>query len=493
MSAAGDRVPSRGDIFEGINPLVYNPAGVIFLFIIQATIVIELTRFLYWPLNMIRAPRVITEVITGIILGPSVLGRIPGFTAALFPAEGMTPLRIAANIGLILYLFLEGIEFNPNPNLLRNWRAAVGIATLDLAIPFGCGVALAYGLYHEFGGDPELAPITFPVFALFIGYTITITAFPVLCRIRNTKFGIIVLTSGIKNEIMGWILLALCVTLANSDDGATAVYILLVAAGYGLFLAYAVRLCFMWVLRKTHNDDAPTEAVIALTILIAFASAFFTGIIGVHSIFGAFMVGLMCPRKGVFDLTLARKVKDLGFPFVRLLFALSGINTHLFLLDSSVVWGYIITVIITALFAKLFGVLFGTIIGAKLNGLAWRESYTIETLIYNQGPMEIIVLNIGLEVKILSTRTFTILIIMALVTTPLMEPLVSWLYTPSYPRKPELWGQGKIDWDRNPLDQSQVQEEDEKKAVSEDLGSDSPSHDPALDWVLRVCSEDLID
>lgn len=406
----------------------------------------------------------------------------------------MAPFRLAANIGLILYLFLEGIEFNPNPNLLRNWRAAVGIATLDMAIPFGCGVALAYGLYHEFGDDPELAPITFPVFALFIGYTITITAFPVLCRIRNAKFGIIVLTSGIKNDIMGWILLALCVTLVNSDDGATAVYILLVAAGYGLFLAYAVRPCFMWVLRKTQNEDAPTETVIALTILIAFASAFFTSIIGIHSIFGAFMVGLMCPRKGVFAFTLARKIEDLSLPlFVRLFFALSGINTNLSLLDSSVVWGYVIAVIITALFAKLFGTLFGTTIGAKLNGLAWRESYTIEALIYNQGPMEIIVLNIGLQAKILSARTFTILIIMALVTTSLMGLFVSWL-TPRPIRVSQSSGdRARLIGIETLFDQSQVQEENEKKAISEDFGSDSPPHDPALDWVLRLCSEDLID
>ncbi|KAH7124440.1 hypothetical protein EDB81DRAFT_890525 [Dactylonectria macrodidyma] len=145
MSAAGDRAPSQGGIFEGINPLVYNPAGLIILFIIQATIVIELTRFLYRPLDMIRAPRgVITE---GIILSPSVLGRIPGFTAALFPAEGMTPFCITTNISLILYLFLEGIEFIPNPNLFYNWRTAVSITTLDLAIPFSYSIALAYSLY----------------------------------------------------------------------------------------------------------------------------------------------------------------------------------------------------------------------------------------------------------------------------------------------------------------------------------------------------------
>ncbi|KAI8668076.1 Na-H-Exchanger domain-containing protein [Fusarium keratoplasticum] len=462
--ATGDRAPKQGGIFEGLNPTVFNPADPVILFIIQATIVIALTRLLYWPLSKIKEPRVIAEVITGILLGPSVFGRVPGFTDAIFPKEGMAPFRLAANIGLILYLFLVGMEINLT-YLLRNWRTAVGVATLDMAIPFGCGVALAYGLYHEFGDDPELAPISFGVFALFIGVAIAITAFPVLCRILtalkllNTNVGVIVLTSGIINDVVGWVLLALCVTLVNSGAGVTAVYILLVTVGYSLFLAYAVRPCFMWVLRKTHSlENGPTEAVVALTILMVFASAFFTSVIGVHSIFGAFMVGLMCPHEGGFAIKLTEKIEDLiSTLFVPLFFALSGINTNLSLLDSGITWGYVVAVTVTAFFTKLFG---GTM-GARLNGLVWRESVTIGTLMSCKGLVELIVLNIGLQAKILSTRTFTIFVVMALVTTFLTTPLVSWLYPPSYQRKLELWKQGKIDWDGNPLNPPDADESDE--------------------------------
>ncbi|KAH6892430.1 Sodium/hydrogen exchanger family-domain-containing protein [Thelonectria olida] len=454
-SATAARAPSQGGIFEGLNPTVYNPSDPITLFIIQATIVISLTRLLYWPLGKIREPRVIAEVITGIILGPSVLGRVPGFTDAIFPKNGMAPFRLAANIGLILYLFLVGMEINLM-YLLRNWRIAVGVATLDMAIPFGCGVALAYGLYNEFGDDPELAPISFAVFALFIGIAIAITAFPVLCRILtalkllNTNVGVIVLTSGIINDVVGWVLLALCVTLVNSGAGLTTVWILLVSVGYALFLAFAVRPCFMWVLRKTRSlENGPSEAVVALTILMVFASAFFTSIIGVHSIFGAFMVGLMCPHEGGFAIKLTEKIEDLiSTLFVPLFFALSGINTNLSLLDSGVIWGYVIAVIVTAFFSKLFG---GTL-GARLNGLVWRESVTIGTLMSCKGLVELIVLNIGLQAKILSTRTFTIFVVMALVTTFLTAPLTSWLYPPWYQRKLELWKQGKIDWEGNSLE-----------------------------------------
>ncbi|KAK3366421.1 Cation/H+ exchanger, partial [Podospora didyma] len=130
----------------------------------------------------IREPRVIAEVITGIILGPSVMGQIPGFTAAIFPPAGMAPFRLAANLGLVLFLFRVGLEINLT-YLLRNWRITISVASLDLAIPFGLGVAVAYGLYNEFAGEPGTAPISFGLLALFIGVAMAITAFPVLCRI----------------------------------------------------------------------------------------------------------------------------------------------------------------------------------------------------------------------------------------------------------------------------------------------------------------------
>ncbi|GJC98793.1 sodium/hydrogen exchanger family protein [Colletotrichum higginsianum] len=460
----GNRAPSQGGIFEGLDPSVYNPSDPIILFIIQATIVIALTRLLYWPLSKINEPKVIAEVIAGILLGPSVFGRIPGFTDAIFPANSMAPFRLVANIGLVLFLFLVGLEINLS-FLVGNWRTAVSVATLDMAIPFGCGVGLAYGLYHEYSDDPGIAPISFGVFALFIGVAIAITAFPVLCRILtslkllNTTVGVIVLTSGITNDVVGWVLLALCVTLVNSGAGVTAVWILLVSVGFALFLAYAVRPCFMWVLRRTRSlENGPTQGVVALTLVMVLASAFFTSIIGVHSIFGAFMVGLMCPHEGGFAIKLTEKIEDLiATLFVPLFFALSGINTNLGLLDSGKTWGYVIAIILVAFFSKVVG---GTA-GARMNGLVWRESFTIGTLMSCKGLVELIVLNIGLQAKILSTRTFTMFVVMALVTTFATTPLVMWLYPPSYQQKLELWKRGKINWDGTPIVRHGADGEDE--------------------------------
>ncbi|VBB80641.1 Putative K+/H+ antiporter [Podospora comata] len=459
------RAPAQAGVFEGLNPSIYNPADPLVLFIIQATIVIALTRALYWPLSKIREPRVIAEVIAGILLGPSVMGRIPGFTDAIFPPASMAPFRLVANIGLVLFLFLVGLEINLS-YLLSNWRIAFSVAALDMTIPFGLGVAVAYGLYHEFAGEPGTAPISFGIFALFIGVAMAITAFPVLCRILtslkllNTTVGVIVLTSGIANDVVGWVLLALCVTLVNAGAGITALYVFLVSVGYSLFLTYAVRPAFIWVLRKTKSlENGPTEGVVALTLFMVLASSFFTSIIGVHSIFGAFMVGLMCPHEGGFAIKLTEKIEDLTSTlFVPLFFALSGINTNIGLLNTGTVWGYVIAIIFVAFFSKLAG---GTL-GARLNGLVWRESFTIGTLMSCKGLVELIVLNIGLQAKILSTKTFTMFVIMALVTTFSTAPLVSWLYPPWYQQKLDLWKKGKIDWDGNPIIPADGQDSEEK-------------------------------
>ncbi|GKT51825.1 K(+)/H(+) antiporter 1 [Colletotrichum spaethianum] len=479
----GSRAPSQGGIFEGLNPSVYNPADPIVMFIIQAVIVIALGRILNWSLSLIRQPRVIAEVVTGILLGPSVFGRIPGFTAVIFPKESMAPFRLVAQIGLVLFLFLVGLEIDLS-YLLRNWRIAICVATLDVAIPFGVGVALAYGLYNEFSDDPGVTPISFGLFALFIGIAFAITAFSVLCRILtslkllNTAVGVIVLTSGVTNDVVGWILLALCVTLVNSGAGVTTMWILLVSIGYSLLVAFVFRPIFMWVLRRTKSlEHGPSQGIVCLTLIMVLASASFTKIIGVHAIFGAFMIGLMCPHDGGFAVKLTEKIEDLvSTLFVPLFFAWSGINTSLDLLDTGKVWVYVVAVIFLAFFSKLLG---GTV-GARMNGMVWRESLTIGTLMSCKGHVELIVLNIGLQAKIISTRMFTIFVVMALVTTFITTPLVMWLYPPSYQQKLELWRRGKINWDGTP---TQKDGADSKK--------DDDQREPAIKLLVYLRTDGL--
>lgn len=268
-------------------------------------------------------------------------------------------------------------------------------------------------------------------------------------ELLSTPVGIIVLAAGVGNDVVGWILLALCVALVNASSGITALYVLLVVVGWILFLVFAVRPVFLWVLRRTGSlENGPTQGVVALTLLIALTSAFFTGIIGVHPIFGAFLAGLICPHEGGFAIKLTEKIEDLVTTlFLPLYFALSGLSTNLGLLDDGITWGYVIGVICVAFFGKFTG---GTL-AARANGLLWRESAAIGSLMSCKGLVELIVLNIGLQAKILSTRTFTIFVVMALLTTFATTPLTAFLYPPWYQKKVEAWKRGEIDWDGNPI------------------------------------------
>ncbi|PSK34089.1 hypothetical protein B9Z65_8415 [Elsinoe australis] len=445
-----NRAPSQGGVIEGLNPSHYNPKDPIIIFIIQASIILILCRLLQWPLSKLRQPKVIAEVIGGIVLGPSIMGRIPGFTKAIFPTEAMPNLALVANIGLVLFLFLVGLEVDLR-FLFSNWKVALSVSALGMILPFGLGVGIAYGLYNQFNDEPNIAPISFGIFALFIGIAMAITAFPVLCRILteldllHTPVGVITLAAGVGNDVVGWILLALCVALVNAGTGLSALYILLATVGFILFVVYAIRPAFMWVLRRTRAlEDGPSQGVIALTLLIALGCAFFTGIIGVHAIFGAFIAGLICPHEGGFAIKVTEKVEDLvSAVFLPLYFTLSGLNTNLGLLDNGITWGYVIGVIAVAFVAKVAG---GTL-AARANGLLWRESGTIGVLMSCKGLVELIVLNIGLQARILSTRTFTIFVVMALVTTFATTPLTSFLYPPWYQKKVAAWKRGEIDWD----------------------------------------------
>ncbi|KAK3316310.1 Sodium/hydrogen exchanger family-domain-containing protein [Apodospora peruviana] len=381
--------------------------------------------------------------------------RIPGFQAAIFPPESMPVFNNVANLGLIIFLFLVALEVDIRL-FTHNWRAAASVGLAGMILPFGLGFAIAWGLYNEFHNDGSTVPISFGVYGLFIGTALAITAFPVLCRILTelkllrSDVGVTVLAAGVGNDVTGWILLALCVALVNNSSGLAALWALLSCIGWILLLTFCVRPPFMWILRRTGSlQNGPTQGMVALTLLMVLASAFFTGIIGIHPIFGAFLVGLICPHDGGFAIKLTEKIEDLiSVLFLPLYFALSGLSTNLGLLNDGKTWAYVIGVIACAFAGKIIG---GTL-AARANKLLWRESLTIGCLMSCKGLVELIVLNIGLQAKILSQRTFTIFVVMALVTTVTTTPLTKALYPPWYQKKVEKWRRGEINWDGSPTE-----------------------------------------
>ena len=255
-----------------------------------------MTQFLSLILSRIRQPRVIAEVIAGVILGPTVMGRIPGFTQAIFPDAGMPALRLTSTIGLVFFLFLVGLEIDTRV-VKRNMVASASVSIAGLIVPLGLGTALGVGVYREFV-NPS---VNFGIFLLFTAVAVGITAFPVLCRILSsldlldTEVGLVTLAAGIGNDVIGWVLLALTVALVNASSSLTALWVLLASVGYTIFFLFLVRWGYRWLAVRTGSLErgTPSSLMMTITLFIVLISAFYTDIIGVHPIFG--IVSLFSP------------------------------------------------------------------------------------------------------------------------------------------------------------------------------------------------------
>lgn len=237
-----------------------------------------------------RQPRVVAEILGGIILGPTIMGRIPGFSNAIFPAESLPILNVCATIGIAFFLFFAGLEVDVRL-MNKHMRAAVAVSVAGLVFPFAFGFVLALALYREFI-DPS---INFGHFGLFTAIAVGITAFPILCRMLvelklfDTKLGVVVIAAGVGNDIVGWTLLALAVALVNARNGITVLYMVLACIGYALAFLYPVRWAFRWIAHKTGSLESgtPSPLMITATLGLVLASSFFTDIIGLHAIFGS--------------------------------------------------------------------------------------------------------------------------------------------------------------------------------------------------------------
>ncbi|KAK7047841.1 K(+)/H(+) antiporter [Paramarasmius palmivorus] len=421
----------QGGLLSGKDPTEPNPNDPIRLWIIQIGIIVTTASLLSLGLQRIRQPKVIAEVLGGILLGPTALGRVPGFTQHIFPEESKPNLTLTANIGLCLFLFLVGLEID-SAVIKRNARLSAMVSLAGMVLPFGFGAALAVPLYKQFI-DPS---IEFTHFMLFTGVAYSITAFPVLCRILtelrllDTTVGIVVLSAGVGNDIIGWTLLALSVALVNAGSGLTALYILLVCVGWTLIILFPVKIALRWLGRKTGSIESgqPTMFYMTVVILCVFGSAFFTDVIGVHAIFGAFLVGLVVPREGGVAIVLTEKLEDIvGIIFLPLYFTLSGLSTDLGLLNNGITWGYTVAICVLAFVGKFGGC---TLAARFAAGFSWRESSTIGSLMSCKGLVELIVLNVGLSANILSRRVFSMFVLEALLLTFMTTPLVTTLYPP---------------------------------------------------------------
>jgi Kef-type K+ transport system membrane component KefB len=371
-------------------------------------------------------PRVIGEMVAGIMLGPSLLGWVwPAAQQFVLPANVAPNLKIIADIGVILYMFLVGLELNAG--LLRSKaHSTIAISHTSILVPFLLGSILALWLF------PLYAPAGKPFmsFALFMGIAMSITAFPVLARIltdrhiENTPLGIVAISCAAIDDVTAWCLLAFVVGIAQSQMGS-AVHTILYALGFIAIMLVIVRPLAVRYLGK--DSETPQRRMAVWVLVGLLFSAMTAEWIGIHAIFGAFLLGAIIPHDSDVAVDFQHKLEDIvKILLLPAFFAYTGMRTEIGLVSGWQAWGFTALIILVATLGK-FG---GTFAAARVTGQGWRMSAALGVLMNTRGLMELIVLNIGLELGVISPTLFAMMVIMALATTMATTPILQRLTTP---------------------------------------------------------------
>ncbi len=389
--------------------------------LIALSVVIVTARAMGAIFKLLGQPPVIGEVVGGLLLGPSFLGTVfPDAYHFLLPPAAAPFLGLIAQLGVIFYMFVVGLELDLKV-LRRSGHATLAISHASIAFPFLLGATLALVIYKRMS-RPE---VSFTSFALFLGVSMSITAFPVLARIltdkkiNRSKMGAIALTCAAVDDVTAWCLLAFVVSISQAKiGGAIVTMILTVVYITAMFVVGGplIRRLIPWL----EKFDRLTEGGIAIFFVGLLLSALATEFIGIHAIFGAFLLGAITPHDSRVAKELTDRIDDLvKIMFLPAFFAFTGMRTQVGLLSTSEDWILCLVIIAVATFGK-FG---GTMAAARLSGLNLRDSAALGILMNTRGLVELIVLNIGLDLKIISPQLFTMLVIMALVTTFMTSPI----------------------------------------------------------------------
>ncbi|WP_413999538.1 cation:proton antiporter [Flavobacterium sp. W1B] len=404
-----------------ITSMLHNFQDPLAILLAQIITIILVARFCGWIFKKIGQPSVIGEIIAGIVLGPSLLGMyFPDFSAALFPVESLGNLKFLSQIGLILFMFVIGMELDLK--VLKNKaNEAVVISHASIVIPFALGIGLAYFVYNRFA--PE--GVKFLSFSLFMGIAMSITAFPVLARIvqergiHKTRLGAIVITCAAADDITAWCLLAVVIAIVKAGTFVSSLYIIGLAMIYVLVMLFIVKPFLKRIGDLYGSKDAIVKPVVAIFFLILILSSYATEVIGIHALFGAFMTGAIMPDVPKFRTIFIEKVEDVSvILLLPLFFVFTGLKTEIGLINDPYLWKVTGFIILVAVVGKFLG----SALAARFVGQNWRDSLTIGALMNTRGLMELIVLNIGLELKVLTPEVFTMMVIMALVTTFMTGP-----------------------------------------------------------------------
>jgi Kef-type K+ transport system membrane component KefB len=393
-------------------------------------IVLLLSRLCGAAFQYLRQPRVIGEMTAGILLGPSVFGRFfPESFGYVFPATSLPALTVLSQVGLLLFMFVVGLEVDLK-TILKQRTTVVLISNVSILLPLVLGVALAHHLYPKFAGENT----AFTAFALFMGTAMSVTAFPVLARIlkeRNllgTDLGTMAISCAAIDDVSAWLLLAVLTALVRSSQSwAQFSVTLLLLVVFMVVMLFPVRKAVSFLEERYHKSGAGLELLSAL-LLFMLASAWITERLQVHALFGAFMAGLVFPKSERMVADVVERIESVSLALLLpLFFALTGLRTRIDLLTDKTMWGVCAAIIGTAIFGKLAG----AALTARLAGTSWKDSVGLGVLMNTRGLVELVILNAGLDLGILSPSLFSMLVLMALVTTFMASPILSWMKIPA--------------------------------------------------------------
>lgn len=409
------------DFIDSMSQNLYHPLAIL---LAQIVTIIVVARFFGWVFRKIGQPSVIGEIIAGIVLGPSLLGLyFPEFSLTLFPVASLGNLQFLSQIGLILFMYVIGMELDLKV-LQNRAKDAVVISHASIVFPFALGIGLAYFVYFKFA--PE--GVAFMPFALFMGISMSITAFPVLARIvqergiQKTRLGAIVITCAAADDITAWCILAAVIAIVKAGTFVSSLYIIAMAIVYVLAMLFVVKPFLKKIGELYATKDSLNKPVVAIFFLTLIISSYLTEIIGIHALFGAFMTGVIMPDITKFRNLFIEKVEDVSvILLLPLFFVFTGLRTQIGLLNDPYLWKVTGFIILVAVVGKFFG----SALAAKFVGQSWRDSLIIGALMNTRGLMELIVLNIGLDLKVLTPEVFTMMVIMALVTTFMTGPTLN--------------------------------------------------------------------
>jgi Kef-type K+ transport system membrane component KefB len=395
------------------------------LLLLQLIVILVTARACGWLLRYLGQPGVVGEMAAGLLLGPAVAGALfPEWHAQLFSKASLAGLSSLSTLGLVLFMFVIGLELRAQHGVRAQLKAAGWVGAVSTLVPLALGLAIAPALY------PALAPkgVAFGPFAMFLAVALSITAFPVMARIlkdrgaTGTAFGQLSLGAAALVDVFAWVMLALVVALVGAGDGRDGLLkITLGMAGIGAFVFLGLKPAFAWLLRRHAPDGEPSATVLGALVIGLLVCAMLTEWLHLHAVFGAFLFGTCLPRDDRLLRSLAGRLDPIAIVVLMpLFFALAGLGTTANAFSGAGA-GAMALVLAVAVVGKVAG---GTA-GARLAGYGWRDSLATGSLMNARGLMELIVIKVGLDAGLIGPELFTILLVMALVTTAMTGPLMS--------------------------------------------------------------------